>query len=82
MTDLERSLDAGFNALAAKIKKNAEQLKTFSKENAALKADLAYYRKLYEENKKTVEKYASLKNKTANALEKVEKIIKKIDNIK
>jgi len=82
MQDLYPDLDIDINTLAVKIKKTAEQLKSLNKENAALKADLAYYKKLYEDSKKTAEHYAALKSDTVRAVEKVERLIKKIDTIK
>jgi ribosomal protein L18E len=68
--------------LALKIQKMTEILKKTKDENLRLKTELAYLRRESEENKKKINKYIVLKDKSEQAALKIERILKKIDTLK
>ncbi|MDR2192113.1 MAG: hypothetical protein LBO62_04480 [Endomicrobium sp.] len=68
--------------LVLKIQKMAETLRKTKDENLRLKTELGYFIRESEENKKKINKYAVLKDKTEQAALKIERILKKIDTLK
>mgnify|MGYP000962213750 CR=1 FL=1 len=68
--------------LSVKVKKTAERLKKLQDENLRLKAEVDFLRKENDDNRKKIGEYALLKENTANAVVKIERILKKIDTVK
>lgn len=68
--------------LSVKVKKTAERLKKLQDENLRLKAEVDFLRKENDDNRKKIGEYALLKGNTANAVVKIERILKKIDTVK
>lgn len=68
--------------LSVKVKKTAERLKKLQDENLRLKAEVDFLRKENDNNRKKIGEYALLKENTANAVVRIERILKKIDTVK
>ena len=68
--------------LSVKVKKTTERLKKLQDENLRLKAEVDFLRKENDDNRKKIGEYALLKENTANAVVKIERILKKIDTVK
>ncbi|MCL2144346.1 MAG: hypothetical protein FWH43_02460 [Endomicrobia bacterium] len=71
-----------FEILSIKVKKTAERLKKLNDENLRLKAEVDFLRKENENSRKKIGEYAILKENTADAVTKIERILKKIDTVK
>jgi seryl-tRNA synthetase len=68
--------------LSLKVKKTAERLKKLNDENLRLKVEIEFLRKENEKNSKKIGEYAALKENAADAVTKIERILKKIDTAK